>query len=239
MSSSNTSAAQNPAINAVRRRSRSPHRGNKTTRAPLACERCRSKKLRCVGGNPCQLCERASVICDYGDGVRARAEQLGGVDMGVRVSQLEKQVAFLAAQVERLVSGAVSGSPVSLRPDGLERDPSNRAHDTLTSSHQEYSTVSPAGNAVSSQHGQVRGTPVDRLMQVILPLRGLNAPFPPLMYHPAVWDNRSRSGTPEDCTEDRRPSMGVTDFEAKAKMKDDPVSTGLVSQSAGELLFDL
>lgn len=220
-------------------RSRSPTRDSqhKSTRSPLACERCRSKKLRCVGGNPCNGCVRASATCDYGNGVKDREDQLGGVDVTVRVSQLERQVALLMEQVERMGSGVV---------DPLHANGSNQPHvvaseptDCSSSIPQQLSPRSTARDAESSTRSQVRETPVHRLMQVVLPLRRLNAPFPPLMYHPAVWDNRSRSQTPEDGAENPRSPMGVTDFEAKAKLKDDPVNTGLVSDSMGQLLFDL
>jgi hypothetical protein len=220
------------------RRSRSP---TKTTRSPLACERCRSKKLRCVGGNPCNGCVRASVSCDYGGGVKDREDQLGGIDMGVRVSQLEKQVALLMAKLEQIESGAAIGLPGPFHTTGTNQ-PHTIAPEPvgwLSSNPQDSSSRSTARDAASPRQTQFRASPADRLIQVILPSRGLNAPFPPLMYHPAVWDNRSRSQTPEDSTENRRGTMGVTDFEAKAKVKDDPVNTGLISHAMGERLFNL
>jgi hypothetical protein len=44
-------------------------------RAPQACERCRRKKLRCIGGCPCTRCKRASHTCDLAHATSTRTNR--------------------------------------------------------------------------------------------------------------------------------------------------------------------
>ncbi|WWC64936.1 uncharacterized protein I303_107550 [Kwoniella dejecticola CBS 10117] len=66
-------------------------------RAPLACVRCRRKKLKCVGGHPCIRCQKVKEVCDfektkYRDVVIGNAP--GGSSQGGddRLNKLEKIV---------------------------------------------------------------------------------------------------------------------------------------------------
>ncbi|KAM6517701.1 hypothetical protein FSOLCH5_008668 [Fusarium solani] len=97
-------------------------------RTTLACERCRMKKLRCMGGHPCSSCQRAKSECDFGD--RGWDSQHSISATNQRLSQLEKTIAELAAGLSHLTNSPGSIQP-SARPtsydaagDQLFRDPS-------------------------------------------------------------------------------------------------------------------
>lgn len=98
-----TSAARNRGSRASRRNSpahadRRSQR-QRSQRAAWACERCRLKKLRCVGGHPCAACQRAEAECDFGDGGSSGDHTSSLTSQ--RLLQLEKTVVDLVASLNR------------------------------------------------------------------------------------------------------------------------------------------
>ncbi|WWC96564.1 hypothetical protein V866_003432 [Kwoniella sp. B9012] len=81
-----------------------------THRAPLACTRCRRKKLKCVGGQPCVRCQRVQEVCDF---ERTRYSSiLGGIAPNTRgVNERHDRLEKLERMVENLVKGMVEGNP--------------------------------------------------------------------------------------------------------------------------------
>ncbi|CAG7560653.1 unnamed protein product [Fusarium equiseti] len=73
---------------------------SRTQRTTLACERCRSKKLRCMGGHPCGACQRAKSECDFGD--RGWGSQQSISVTNQRLAQLERTVTELVAGLSHL-----------------------------------------------------------------------------------------------------------------------------------------
>ncbi|TIC09882.1 hypothetical protein E3Q15_03281 [Wallemia mellicola] len=43
-----------------------------TNRQPLACTGCRKQKLKCLGGKPCQRCNKRGIECVYDSVIRRR-----------------------------------------------------------------------------------------------------------------------------------------------------------------------
>lgn len=79
----------------------------RSQRATWACERCRIKKLRCIGGHPCGGCGRAEVECDFGE----RGDSNLSISItNQRLAQLEKTVTELVANSSPL--------PDPRQPDG-------------------------------------------------------------------------------------------------------------------------
>ncbi len=185
----------------------------KATRAPLACERCRVKKLRCSGGDPCRSCLNAGAPCDF-DVSPGRSDRLGGVDLTVRVGQLEKMVTELQQQVQTLACR--EGGPRT-HPPRVEQAPTQMTP----------STISPRTAQRSDE------TSASRFLAVTLPAHSAVAPFPAFMHHPSIWENRSRSPSPDTVP------LGRTEYVAKAGLRDDPVSTGLVNEDAATALYQL
>lgn len=249
----------------------------KAPRAPLACERCRVKKLRCSGGYPCRSCDNANVECDF-EVANGRTDRLGGVDLSVRVSQLEKAVLELRAQVQSLSEGGerpiTHRTSTSLAEPSPLVDPSSttdtrlsiRSSEAESSRHpmQRYDVDQRGVDQTQQQLGQLaaadsvspalwqpqtgQSTSIDlpqradetipgRFLAATIPTQCGIAPFPPLMHHPSIWENRSRSPS----LSDDLPSMplGTTDYVAKAGAHDDPISTGLISEAAGLAMFEL
>jgi hypothetical protein len=85
----------------------------RTQRTTWACERCRMKKLRCMGGPPCGACQRATAECDFGDRGWDSQQTLSNTNQ--RLTQLEKTIADLVASLSHLTNPRPSwgsGSPV-------------------------------------------------------------------------------------------------------------------------------
>ncbi|KAH7168189.1 putative C6 finger domain protein [Fusarium sp. MPI-SDFR-AT-0072] len=92
-------------------------RKQKAKRTTLACERCRLKKLRCIGGHPCSACQRAKSDCSFGD-----REQ--GISLtNQRLDQLERTIAELVASLNSRPPIPVStGSDGLTQPSGPPQD---------------------------------------------------------------------------------------------------------------------
>lgn len=89
-------------------------------RATWACERCRNKKLRCMGGHPCTSCQRAEIECDFDD--RGTSSNQGPFVTNQRLLQLEKTVTNLVAGLSHLTSTQQSSSLVQ---SSAHRQPSS------------------------------------------------------------------------------------------------------------------
>ncbi|GMK56158.1 hypothetical protein CspeluHIS016_0212140 [Cutaneotrichosporon spelunceum] len=188
----------------------------KATRAPLACERCRVKKLRCSGGYPCRSCLNASAECDF-EVSAGRTDRLGGVDLSVRVTQLEKAVADLQAQVHGLSGPAVTPAAAA----------------AATHIPTWADTTSPLSGISGQSQQRADETSASRFLAITLPTNSGVAPFPALMHHPSIWENRSRSPSLDAVP------LGRTEYTAKAGSQDDPVSTGLIDEVSALSLFQL
>lgn len=113
-SSSTSRVATSPGNN------RHNNNDEKASRAPQACLRCRSKKLRCMGGCPCLRCTRAKELCDFGSRP-PDYDQTAGLDPTIRIAQLERTVADLlnglangnAAQVNKAAPGPIPFNPIA------------------------------------------------------------------------------------------------------------------------------
>jgi hypothetical protein len=79
-------------------------------RTTMACERCRTKKLRCMGGHPCSGCQRAKVECDFGD--RAWESQQNSSLTNQRLAQLEKTIAGLVIDISHLTRAQPAGGHI-------------------------------------------------------------------------------------------------------------------------------
>lgn len=64
-------------------------------RAINACAICRTSKVRCDGGRPCQRCERNNTTCLYHDAVKD--------ENTVRIEKLEDQVATLRDELRNAI----------------------------------------------------------------------------------------------------------------------------------------
>lgn len=89
-------------------------------RATQACLRCRRQKLRCLGGWPCDRCERAKQVCDFGktaDPYLAPGRAAGALPDGINVagSEANTRLELLESNVARLLAGLAGG--------GVFRDP--------------------------------------------------------------------------------------------------------------------
>ncbi|KAJ4265748.1 hypothetical protein NW764_015580 [Fusarium oxysporum] len=73
----------------------------------MACERCRMKKLRCMGGHPCSGCQRAKAECDFGN--RAWESQQNSSLTNQRLAQLEKTIAGLVIDISHLARTQPAG----------------------------------------------------------------------------------------------------------------------------------
>ncbi|KAF5264654.1 hypothetical protein FOXYS1_4553, partial [Fusarium oxysporum] len=76
-------------------------------RTTMACERCRMKKLRCMGGHPCSGCQRAKAECDFGN--RAWESQQNSSLTNQRLAQLEKTIAGLVIDISHLARTQPAG----------------------------------------------------------------------------------------------------------------------------------
>lgn len=85
-------------------------RANRTT---FACERCRAKKLRCIGGHPCSACQRAKADCDFSD--RGWDAQQSISITNQRLSQLEKTLADLVDNLSHLTHPQPSSAGASMQ----------------------------------------------------------------------------------------------------------------------------
>lgn len=97
-----------------------PREKKRAQRAAYACERCRVKKLRCAGGNPCIVCRRAHVECDFGD----RGETwLQSSATTHRISQLERTVTDLVSGLSQLVRPPVGPQPSNVQSPAQPSQP--------------------------------------------------------------------------------------------------------------------
>ncbi|KAI5960578.1 CAT8 [Candida pseudojiufengensis] len=97
--------------------------GSTTTRTAQACDRCRSKKTKCDGGNPCSTCSAVGLECIVSDKLSRKAFPKGYTEtLEERVRQLEaenrKLVGILDMRDEQLVMLNNNSKNKSLHQDG-------------------------------------------------------------------------------------------------------------------------
>lgn len=118
-------------------------------RATLACERCRLKKLRCIGGHPCNACSRSESVCDFGDGVRDSLSSLPLTNQ--RIAQLEKTVMDLVSGLSHLTQNPQP--PAIPPPIATDRTTSNSipySSPSASSQNQNYPLTIPTALNESS-----------------------------------------------------------------------------------------
>lgn len=193
-----------------------PSAGGKAPRAAVACVRCRTKKLRCVGGAPCSSCKAAQADCAFDLGAEKLDKYLSGGDLQQRVLELETTVKAMTTRLEYLESP-------------------NR--DLPTSAHLDEAQDTVSGITVASE--RMDESTSARLHAATAPRPGYVPPFPPLMYHPSIWENRSRSPSPEGADPDCNTRLGPTLYEARVGIRDDPITSGYLTMCQANALYQL
>lgn len=240
----------------------------RTHRTTLACERCRSKKLRCMGGHPCSACKRAKSECDFGD--RGESQQSISAT-NQRLVQLEKTVTDLVAGLSHLTQPRPAdsfvhqqhpASPAQLtvpRNDGYSADQlasmSAGAGSPRWSNQQTIAVAGAAfparssGSPLSRTHreemtfGPMRSPSAnprvsERLESRWAALQQNSAPFPPLMTHPTAW-NEEPANTSPDGGVDSHSTLGMTYYKAQVHLQSEPILEGIVGEVAARALFTL
>jgi hypothetical protein len=197
----------------------------KSVRSPLACERCRIKKLRCAGGNPCRSCLNASAECSFDLGLD-KSLGIGGVELSVRVTQLEREVADLRSLVHGLLNKTGSND------NGSQQGPTQSPLVNPTPGVSSFADSAPSTyhDAESPAHRLVAST--------VRTTQGFTAPFPPLMFYPRIFNNRSRTPTP---TPDGAPKLrvGVTTLEVKVTCGDHPLGLGIIDRDMAIDIYEV
>ncbi|KAI9882190.1 MAG: hypothetical protein M1823_006068 [Watsoniomyces obsoletus] len=100
--------------------------GNVRKRVCKACDRCRLKKSKCDGGNPCGRCKSDDAICFFGERKRSTKVYPKGY-----VEMLEQQQAQIVAGLQELYRRITEGEcwPGPVLDDGGSGQP--RVHDIL------------------------------------------------------------------------------------------------------------
>lgn len=116
----------------IRRRSSSPHANGPhtpTSRAPravIACQRCRDKKLKCIGGRPCRSCSRAKMDCTFGGHED---------DTAARLARAEAVIASLVSDVAELKEtwkGGLGRRPHVSSSSGVSHIELHHSHTIIT-----------------------------------------------------------------------------------------------------------
>ncbi|KAJ4229766.1 hypothetical protein NW757_014032 [Fusarium falciforme] len=228
-----------------------PPQKPRTRRTTLACERCRTKKLRCMGGHPCSTCKRAKADCDFGDRGWDSQQSISATNQ--RLSQLEKTVTELVAGLGHLtnpqpLSHAVprdqlflAGSPRHVsapeHPPCLEAPPLSDAQTTAVPglSPPVHSPSRASPEPVRSSSVNPRAS--ERLESRWDALQHNSAPFPPLMNHPTAWSGEPSKTSPDAVKANL--TLGMTHYKAHVHLQSEPVSEGIVSDAAARALFAL
>jgi hypothetical protein len=59
------------------------------------------------------------------------------------------------------------------------------------------------------------------------------------MYNPSAWEDQSSGPTASQPGSLKRNPMGITEYEAKVKLDDDPINTGICNLQTAEAMFSL
>lgn len=89
-----------------------PPQKKRAQRASYACERCRTKKLRCTGGDPCTVCQRVKAECDFGDRGEAWPQSSATTE---RITQLERTVTDLVSGLTHLIRQPVDSQSTAVQ----------------------------------------------------------------------------------------------------------------------------
>lgn len=260
-----------PSVDAdgVRRKRRNSSPGDerqtqkqRAQRTTMACERCRMKKLRCIGGHPCSACQRAKTECGFGD--RELDSQNSISVANQRISQLEKTIADLVASLSRQppANSTQPSAQLPERPANLgDSQPDipaiqhtrNAAHcfDSPPLTDVENMTV-PSSlfprsyMGLVAPSGSLTMTPADstadpriseRLESRWSALQHDSAPFPALMSHPAAWSGEPVKTSPDGVSPNT--TVGMTLYKAQVHLQSEPVSEGIVGEVVARGLFTL
>jgi len=223
----------------------------RTKRTALACERCRMKKLRCMGGHPCGACQRASADCDFGDRVWDSQQSISATNQ--RLSQLEKTIADLAASLSHLKNPQPVGDscahasvpPLSGPSLGVQAIPDSSVNVNeplhLVSSPKQ---VSPAAQSQGSDAtpNSLRSSSANPRMSETLESRWAAlqrnvAPFPPLMAHPTVWSEEPAKPSLGGIA--AQPTLGLVHYRAQVHLQSEPISEGIIGEMVARALFGL
>jgi hypothetical protein len=244
-----------------------PYQKQRSQRATWACERCRIKKLRCMGGHPCSACRRAEIDCDFGD--RGPDAQQNTSVTNQRLLQLEKAVTELVAGLSHRTHPRQPNAPIQTSP-GLLSDRTYPHHHVptpdralngpdveSTSATMARNMMAPASSFVARSivtplaHGQGRSATPERMRTVPInpgmsegldarwaAVQQNSAPFPPLMSHPTVWSGEPASTSPEG-EPTSQVALGMTHYKADVGLRSDPVSEGIINELLARALFTL
>lgn len=156
----------------------------RSNRATLACERCRLKKLRCIGGHPCNACNRADSVCDFGDGVTDSSSSFPLTNQ--RIAQLEKTVMDLVSGLSHLTQNPRSPSiPPPITIANTTTNPIPYSSPLVSSQSQSYPLTIPNSLNESSS-----SFPVDMRRLTVSP----TAPQPALSHKSDQPSRRLSSG---------------------------------------------
>ncbi|EEU33848.1 uncharacterized protein NECHADRAFT_55935 [Fusarium vanettenii 77-13-4] len=209
-------------------------------RTIIACERCRMKKLRCMGGLPCSACQRAKVECGFGD--RERDSQNSISIANQRISQLEKTVAELIATINRETNTLPPRTLVqpSTRLSERPENPGDTQRVSRSSIFRSgLGLAAPNGSLImtpEASQGSVDPRSSERLESRWSALQHDSAPFPALMGHPAAWLERPVKTNPGGVSPN---TVGMTIYKAQVHLQSEPVSEGIVEEVVARALFTL
>lgn len=210
----------------------------KSIRAPLACERCRVKKLRCTGGNPCRSCHTSGSSCSFDLGLE-RSLGIGGVDLGVRVTRLEEELVNLRAQFGAWTDGQ---RVLSTERTAFQTAAEN-AQQFTGANHSSAQPGEPSAMSASEHSGPsnplIGENPSNRLANApTQPIQSSVAPLPPQMHNSSTQNHSTRGLSPQTAARPQ-PQIGISSFDPSARTRDDPISLGIIDHALGRSLFNL
>ena len=215
------------------------------TRAAKACRRCHRKKLKCHGGCPCVSCKKAHQSCDFGSEPASEKDD--------RLARLEKLVESLVGHInspKHPPTPSTSSLPSNLMDLSSIVGDSSVAHDwagapglenlfspsTLAGSYHPPPVPRP-GPALDRDDERPHNTPESRFAMSQAPDQH-RAPFRPLAFHPAHWEDKDRTRPPSPVPL----STGERFWELSdvgPGMNSDPVYMGVIDVATAQNLMDL
>ncbi|OBA20029.1 hypothetical protein METBIDRAFT_33018 [Metschnikowia bicuspidata var. bicuspidata NRRL YB-4993] len=128
-------------------------------RASQACDRCRIKKTRCDGGNPCSKCASVGFLCTVSDKLARRSFPKGyTVNLENRIKELEKEIKLLKSQTSS--NGVKSENP------GVEPTPNPEIHKTKDAENGTAIGEPPAVIVKNQNHLIQINNPIDQIFNL-------------------------------------------------------------------------
>lgn len=228
-----------------------PQRKRRLKRATWACERCRTKKLRCTGGEPCDTCRRANIECDFGDRNRDFPPPASE-----RFAQLEQTVFSLISGLSHARANSPLPPPDNPDVSSLQPQPQPQPQQQHELRQPPVSTaLITLSSPLPSAQAQPHASPLSQDDAVQVPLdhypdaseslasrwsaaQRASAPFPALMTYPSTWYTQPAKTSPRgDST--AQPPVGLTYYHANVRLHSEPVAEGILDDARACLLFKL